>query len=118
MQGSDTLEQALADMRGDLAVLRRNGQRTIPLDVYEKAIERVASTASDYLKFVSEKEAMVRADKSSDWFRTRFPEWERQGNARKNPLNPRERQYRLLIVPVAARLSAIKADAAKTARGE
>lgn len=113
------LEQILADARGELPVIRKGGQSGIDVaNALEEFITRVDEASKDMRQFISEKEAVIRSDKSVVWLRARFPEWQRQGNARHNPTNPRERQYLVLILPVPARLSAARADAVETARAE
>lgn len=114
---AETLEQVLADAKGEIPVLKKRGGIVLA-EALEEFVTRIEQATHDFRTFVSEKEAMVRGDKSQKWLRDRFPEWQRQGNARFNPKNPRERQYRLLIVPVAANTSAARSDAVRTARGE
>lgn len=116
IENKDSLDQALADARENVATLERVKITAIPLDVIKEFIERVANTSLEYRMFVSEREAMVRSNHGREWFRTRRAEWFRLGHARRNPHNPREWQYRLLIVPVAARISSVQSDAAKAAR--
>lgn len=114
---AETLEQVIADVRGELPILRRRGSKQVA-DAIEEVIDRVAAAARDYLTFVSEQDAMMRSDRSQEWLRARYPQWERQGNARRNPHNPRERQYRLLIIPLSAQTEAARADARRRARAE
>ena len=96
------LEQVLADIRGDAAVLRRNGHQR-DADVREKLAEEVAEAAHEYLTWTSESEAMLRSGKSQEWLRARFPGWEEQGHAKREG---RERRYRMLIVPRRANVEA------------
>jgi hypothetical protein len=110
------LEQLLADTREDLPAIRKGSIAVA--DAIEEFITLVDEATKDMRTFVSEKEAVIRSDKSVPWLRARFPQWERQGNARHNPTNPRERQYLLLILPIPARIGAARADAVETARKE
>lgn len=114
---TEPLEQVLADAKSELPVMDKRGGVWTAKDI-EHFIERVEASTFNYRVFVSEKDAVARSSKSVPWFRDRFPEWQRQGNARYNPTNPRDRQYRLIIVPLSARESEARSDAVRTARGE
>jgi hypothetical protein len=114
---TEPLETVLADAKSELPVMDRTRGVWTAKDV-EKFVERVEQATFNYRTFVTEKAAAARSGKSTAWFRARFAAWEREGNARLNPTNPRERQYRLMIVPLAARTSEARADAVRTARGE
>lgn len=91
-----TLEQVLADHRGDAAVLRRNSH-VHDAELLERFCDEVAEAAHEYLTRLSEAEAMLRSGRSREWLRSRFPEWEAQGNAWRGPRG--ERGYRMLVVP-------------------
>jgi hypothetical protein len=114
---SETLEDVIAAARREIPILEKRGGIDVA-NALNEYVTRVSAATEDYRTFISEKEAVIRSDKSVPWLRARFAEWQRQGNARHNPTNPRERQYRRLIVPVAARISSAQADAVQTARGE
>jgi len=114
---SDSVDTALADARALVTNLRRYAQRQLA-DELEEIVQRLDRTTHDYRLFVPERDAMVRSGKSAEWFKARFPEWQRQGNARANPTNPRERQYRLCVVPVVADVEGARASARRAARGE
>lgn len=109
-----SLEQVLADWRGELPVLRKHGQTALA-DAIEKFASEVATAAEPYLAWIPESDAAIRSNHRGEWFRARFPGWERQGLARYAPNNRRQRQYRLLIVPVATNLDAVRADARRAA---
>lgn len=111
---NETLEDVLSDARQKIPVFKKGGGFAVA-EVLEEFVTRVSQTTHDYRTFVSEKEAIIRSGKSLAWLRDRFPEWKRQGNAEKEG---RARRYRLLILPVAARISSAQADAVETARGE
>lgn len=111
---SETLEQAIADERGDVAVLRRKGMGR-EADAIEKAVERIAAAAAPFLDWLSEGEAVLRSSHSREWLRERFPSLADQGLARWNPARPRERQYLRCAVPQRANTSAAR-DAGR--RGE
>jgi hypothetical protein len=67
---------------------------------------------------MSEPDAILASDHSGAWFRARFAAWERQGLARWNTRNKRERQYLAVIVPQRGHMARVRADAARAARGE
>lgn len=108
------LEQVLADARGELAVLRKHGQRDLA-DGIERVLDDVAQAAEPFTRWLSEGEAQLRANKSRQWMRKRFPAWERQGLARWNPHRPTHRQYLVCVVPQDLNLDAVRADAAREA---
>jgi hypothetical protein len=111
------LSQALADARGDLAVLRKHAA-TVPIERVAQLVEGVAEAAYPFITFISESEAVIRSDHRAPWFRQRFADWARQGYARTNPRRPSERQYLLAIVPLRHDVEAVRADARNTAREE
>lgn len=106
------LEQVLADNRGDAAVLRRKGH-THDADVIERLCDEIAEASHEYLTWLSEGEAMLRSGRSKVWLRSQFPEWERQGHARRTG---REREYRMMIVPRRARVEAAREEGREAAR--
>jgi hypothetical protein len=102
-----TLEQVLADERGQAAVLRAKGH---PHDaaLLEALCDRVADAAEDYIRFISESDARLRSGWSVDRLKGRFPQWEREGHAEKRG---RERYYRQLVIPQRVNPSAVRAEA-------
>ncbi len=80
-----TLEQLLADWRGDAQALRRRGH---------------------YLRWLSEDDALLRSGRSHGWLRSQFPDWERAGHARREG---RKRWYRMLVIPQRANTLAARA---------
>lgn len=97
-----TLEQVLADARGDAAVLRRHGQAAVA-EALERLADAVSVAAEDWLVFLSETDAHLRSGLSEKWLRARFAQWEREGHAR---MKGGEHQYRACIVPRRARIGA------------
>ena len=89
------LEQVLSDWRGDAQVLRRQGHDS-EAELIERFAEDVARAAEDYLRWLSEEEALLRSGRSRKWLRSHFPEWERAGQARRDK---RRRSYRMLAIP-------------------
>ena len=107
-----TLEQVLADIRGEAQALRFNGHKA-QADGMERICEKVSAAAADYLTWYTEEEAVARSNFKAHWFRTRFPEWEAQGMAKKEG---RVRCYRQPVVPRRPNLEAARADALRHAR--
>lgn len=108
-----TLEQVLADERGDAQVLRRNGHGR-DADLAERICDKVAAAAEEYLRWLSEEDARLRSGWSVTRLRSHFGEWERQGHARRDG---RRRLYRMLIVPQRANTLAAR-DAGRRAGGQ
>ena len=107
-----TLEQVLADWRGDAQVLRRRGH-SHDAETIERICDDVATAAEDYLRFVAEDDAMLRSGRGQAWFRRQFPEWERMGHARRDG---RRRLYRVCVVPQRANVIAAR-EAGRQAAG-
>lgn len=97
-----TLEQVLADWREEATILRRAGHAT-EADLRERMARQVQDAAPDYLEWVTEADAMAISGRSAEFFRARFPTWERDGHARKRG---RKREYRMVMVPRRANPSA------------
>ena len=70
-----TLEQLLADWRGDAQALRRRGHDR-EADQMERSAEAVSRAAEDYLGWLSEDDALLRSGRSHGWLRSQFPDWE------------------------------------------
>lgn len=107
-----SLEQVLADWREDAQILRKHGHGREAEQLERFSID-VARAAEDYLRWVSEEDAMLRSSKSREWLRSQFPEWERMGHARREG---KRRCYRLLVIPVRANLTAAAAAGREAAR--
>ena len=75
-----TLEQVLADWREEATILRRAGHAD-EADLRERMARQVQDAAPDYLEWVMESDAMAISGRSAEFFRTRFPTWERDGHA-------------------------------------
>ncbi|MBA2683466.1 MAG: hypothetical protein H0U66_03115 [Gemmatimonadaceae bacterium] len=101
----EPLEQVLADMRGEAAVLRRHGD-TRTADVLDGTVDRVKSAAEDFITWLSESDAHLRSGKAIPWLRSRYPEWSEAGHARLNARGQRE--YRLVVIPRRANISAAR----------
>lgn len=103
---NESLEQVLADERGQAQVLRHNGHPR-EAEIIERVCDRVGSAAEDYLRFLSEDDASLMSARAQGWFKARFPQWEALGHARK--VNGR-RYYRMLIIPKRANVSAAREE--------
>lgn len=111
---TETPEEVIGSMREDAAVARRLGHEH-DARLLEQSAEKFESSLAEYLTWISEADARIRSGHTPAWFRVRFPDWERQGLARWNPKRPRERQYRAIIVPLAADPESLRADARRAA---
>ena len=90
------LSQVLTDWRGDAAVLRRRGSPDLA-DALERCASQVAESAEEWLTWLSEHDASIRAGRSVAWMRARFEQMRREGHAR---LTGRAtRAYRACAVP-------------------
>lgn len=110
------IEQVLADLRGEAAVLKHNGH-PLQARAIEQTVEAIckADPVRDLLDWLTEEEAMSRSGRTRDWLRGRFAQWESQHLARHQGKN--RRQYRAIIVPVRANLEAARAQGERDARG-
>jgi hypothetical protein len=108
---ADTLEQVLADERGDAAVLRKNGHGH-DADLIERVCDRVSRAAEEYLRFVAEPDARLRTNRSQEYLRARYADWEAQGHAYKKGTM---RYYRMLVLPPRANLSAAREEGRRAA---
>jgi hypothetical protein len=90
-----TLEQVLADTRGEAAVLRRAGHAH-DAALMERVCAAVSEAAEDYLTWLSETDAKLRSGHADPWFRARRVQWQADGHARKHG---RDWHYRALIIP-------------------
>ncbi len=113
MSETKTIEQVLADFAEDAAVLERTGHPNLAKNI-TRVIDGVRSALPDYLAWLSESEAQLRANKGVDYFRTRFAEWEERGLAK---LVGRRRFYRGVVVPQRMLPSLVRA-AAERGRAE
>lgn len=111
-RGSESLEDVIADERGQAAVLRHNGHSR-DAEQIERVCNRVSAAAEEYMRFISEAQATSRTNKSVDWLRSRFPEWLAQGHAKKIGAG---RYYRMVVLPVRANVSAAREEGRRAAR--
>ncbi len=115
MSGSKPLEQVIADWRSDAQVLRSRGHERDAALIEEFASD-VVKSAEEYLRFIPESDASLMSARSVKWLRSMFPEWEQMGNARKGEAGRRE--YRMLVLPRRANVSAAREEGRRAARDE
>lgn len=89
------LETVLADWREKASTLR-SVRHQHDAELIDAICDDVARSAEDYMRFVSETDAMLRSGKSAEWLRARFAEWSEQGHAEKRK---GVRYYRALVIP-------------------
>ena len=111
----ETLEQAFADEREELGVLRRKGFAA-DADRIERVIDRLAKAASPFIDWLSENDARLRSNRSIDWLRAQFPALQSQGLARWNPARPNQRQFLRCAIPQRANTSAAREAGARGER--
>jgi hypothetical protein len=92
---TETLEQVLADARGELPVLRKRHGSWSPDDISD-FIDRIAASTEDFRRFISEDDARLQSGRSVSWLRARFNEWMEAGNAE---YRNQRRYYRVMIIP-------------------
>lgn len=93
---TDDLAQVLADTRGEAAVLRAN-RAAFSVDRVEQLCERMAEAAGDYLRWLSESDAMIKSGLSRRTLRRRFRDFLECGLARYDAEG--EREYRSCAIP-------------------
>ena len=99
------IEDVLEELRRDAATFKRTGQER-QFEYWSSVVDKVAAATEDYRRYLSEEDAVLRSAKSVGWLRSRFAEWERQGNAKRDG---KRRLYRQVIVPMRANPSAARA---------
>lgn len=109
----ESLEDVLADERGQAAVLKHNGHLH-DAALINRICDRVAKAAGEYLTLIPEGDACLRTGKAISTLRNRFAEWEEQGLAKRIG---KIRYYRLLILPPRANLSAAREEGRRAAGG-
>lgn len=109
------LETVLADAREEAGVLERNGA-AFSVDRVRGLLASVQDAAEEWLTWLSEGDAAIRAGRSETWVRGRFEAMRRDGHAR---MNGRNRQYRACAIPRRANVVTAAArgrDAARNLR--
>jgi hypothetical protein len=98
---SPSLELVLAGARSDAVVLRRTGHEH-DADLLEALCDGVEVASEEFLRWLSESDAILRSGRTKEWLRSQFPEWESSGHARKEGS---DRVYRMIIIPYRWHLS-------------
>jgi hypothetical protein len=111
------LEEIIANWKARSVTLRQF-KHPHDAELIDELLDEVCASTEDYRTFLSSRDAAVYAGRSEAWLRHRFEEWQRQGCARWNPMNLKERQYRQIVLPRHVDLPGIRADARRAARGE
>lgn len=115
MPTTPPLEQVLADARSEARALARHAP-SAPIAAAVLALcDAVHRAAEDYLRWVSEPEAVLRSGRSARYWRGHFAELAAQGNAE---LRDGRRYYRALVVPQRADVERARAEARAAAGAE
>lgn len=114
-----SLEQTLADARGEAAVLRHNGH-TVQASSVERVCDAVADSMAAFLEVLSESEAQLRSGWSVARLRGRFAEWESRGLAMLDDRG--KRRYRAIVLPAQmedaqAKVAGLRGDSLRSANG-
>lgn len=96
MDISPDLGQVLADAQGEAAVLRKN-KASFSVERVEELCELVKEAAGDYMRWLSESDAMIKSGLSGRTLRRRFKELLECGLARYDAEG--EREYRACAIP-------------------
>ena len=87
----------IAGWRNDAKTLKRLGASPEIVRTLERCAQEVAESAEEWLTWLSEHDAAIRAGRSVAWMRARFEQMRREGHAR---LTGRAtRAYRACAVP-------------------
>lgn len=95
MPETPTLEQVIADAREELEIVKRAGHKE-QAEYIDQLLNRIVAAAEDYLKWISEPDAILKSGLAERTLRRRFRELLECGLAR---YNGREREYRAIAVP-------------------
>jgi hypothetical protein len=109
---SESLEQVLADLRGEAQVLQKHGDLA-RAGVIDAIVDRVKASAEDFITWLEEEDAILRSAHHRKWFRRMYPTWAAEGHAKKERGHY---YYRQLIVPQRANLSAARQAGRDAAR--
>ena len=105
------LEQVLADWAENAQVLRKTGDERVAA-VIEQIVGEMREASEDFIRWLTEEQAMNYAGHSRQWLRKRWTEWDEQGHVKKDG---RKRYYRAVIIPRRVNIEAIRAEARKIA---
>ncbi|HKW09731.1 MAG TPA: hypothetical protein VJO33_05080 [Gemmatimonadaceae bacterium] len=108
------LETVLATAHEECKILERNGH-VAQAQALARLLNDIETATIDYRKWLTEGECALRSGKSEAWFRARFPQWLAQGLAGHDPLKPKVRCYRQIVVPMRANVEAAREEARQAA---
>ena len=117
LEAGPDLETALADIRSEANTLDRN-KATFSVDRVRLFADTIERAAEEFLTWLSEGDAAMRAGKSEDTIRARYEVLARDGHAR---TRNGKRQYRACAIPRRAHVDVAAArgrDAARAARAD
>jgi hypothetical protein len=106
-----SLEAVLRDAEVEVAVLQKNGHGAQAATL-ARFVAAVRTAASDYLEWVPEGAAMLRAGRGTDYFRARRETWAEDGLAQQRG---RTWWYRLCIIERRKLASITRAEARRSA---
>ena len=110
---SESLDQVLTDAKEQAAILRFHGHHD-QAKALETLVSRVASSAAEYLAWLTEPEAILYSGRTVEWLRGRFSGWEARGLAR---YEHRRRHYRRIILEHRGNADAARAAGERAGRG-
>lgn len=105
------IEDVLSRWQDEAAVLERHGHADEGAALRRRAVE-VSEAMPDYLRWLTESEAVLWSSRSLPWLRRQYPEWEAAGYARREG---RHRYYRSAILPRGPDLIGVRALAREDA---
>lgn len=109
---ADSLEQVLSDLRAEAQVLHTHKDER-GAQLLDDVVDRVKAAAEDFITWLEEPDAELRSGHVTRWLRSRFPEWEALGHAKREH---GRRLYRQCVVPLRANRSAARQAGRDAAR--
>lgn len=109
------LSEVIANWRSDARVLERRGA-VREAELLDRCASEAMAAAEHFITWLSEPDAVLHSGRTKDWLRKYFAKWMREGNARWNPTNRRERQYRQVILPRRRDIEEVRANAREEAQ--
>lgn len=109
-------ETILAELRAEAKILGDH-RAQVSVDRVVQFANELETALADHLTWLDEADAMKRGGFSTaTWLVKHYVGWEAQGYARKDPRNPRRRQYRAIVVPLAASIDDVRSSARRAAQ--
>lgn len=113
MTESRDLTTVIADWRERANTLRAC-KRPDDAALVDEIVNDVARASEDFTTWLAESDAHLRSGKAVAWLRSRFPEWQESGYARRG--RDGKREYLTCVVPQRAHLSAAREAGREAAR--